>query len=469
MDTLNTVDLLALPVSEAALHALQELGRGPVSAEFARALELALSGADVWLAHDDAQGATRFLAALAIELSDAGTVLVVADTGRAAALRDALVRVARHADRPVADDGAIRVIDIAAVPDPSLEGVVAVLGLAGDHTPAVAALAEAAGIHPVVWAHAPELSAPAAESLVLVTLPEGTSAADATLRLILSRTSEGGVLVVAPDAEVVQAIASALDTAEVDSLVLDASATSPRRHALATRARRGEVEALIATDAALREIDGRGFSAVVCVTPPRNEAWVRRAARARQLLVIAPAEDAAFWAASAARAGRVLVDADLPDAEAASGRRLVRATRAVAGHADTSPDWHASRVQALLTEPGGLGVLAAALRVLLRHERQHAVAVAALSDHHAPASDLASSRSIPRPKAEAAAPKPADAVGAAADGPRKKRRRRRRRTPGGDPGAATTDGTPLDDEDGDEDDGPVEIDLTDLDAMLEVE
>ncbi len=471
MNATTRVDVLALPVSEAGLRAFQDLGRGPVSAEFAGAVESALCGQDAVVALEDPGAATRLLVGLAIELSDTGAVLVVVAVAEVDAMREAVARAARHAGRTLGDAGAVRVVDGGADTLP-LDGVVAVLGLLGDHTPAVSAAAEVLGIHPVLWAHAPDATRVTVERAYLAALTDGDSV-DAVVRVVAARSADAGLLVIVADADAVSTIAAGLASAELDALVLDVHATSPRRHAMATRARRGEVEALIATEDALRDLDGRGFGGVLFVSPSQGEAWVGRAARAREVTLLVPEADLAEWSEAVVRAGRAAVIRALPTDAQTEAKRLTRVRRAVGSHAGNPEPWHEARVRELLAAEGGVGVLAAALRVFLREEREHVVSVANLSEHHAPSTEPNAPRATPKPEAAKAA-EPATAA-SATDAPRKKRRRRRRRPAGEaasvDGAAAGADGDEGDDDDSPEavEDGPVEIDMADLDAVLEVE
>ncbi len=471
MNATTRVDVLALPVSEAGLRAFQDLGRGPVSAEFAGAVESALCGQDAVVALDDPGAATRLLVGLAIELSDSGAVLVVVAAAEVDAMREVVARAARHAGRTVGDAGAVRVVDGGADTLP-MDGVVAVLGLLGGHMPAVSAAADVLGIHPVLWAHAPDAARGAVERAYLVALPDGDSV-DAVVRVVAARPADAGMLVIVADADAVSTIAAGLASAEVDALVLDAHATSPRRHAMATRARRGEVEALIATEDALRDLDGRGFGGVLFVSPSQGEAWVRRAARAREVTLLVSEGELTEWSDAVIRAGRAAVISALPTNDQTEAKRLTRVRRAVGSHAGNPEPWHEARVRELLAAPGGAGVLAAALRVFLREEREHVVSVANLSEHHASSAEPNASRAAAEREApKAAEPAPAPA---ATDIPRKKRRRRRRR-PIGEAAPADGAATGADGEDSDDDespeaveDGPVEIDMADLDAVLDIE
>lgn len=467
MNATHRVDLLALPVSEAGLRAFQDLGREPVSAEFANAVEAALCGQDCVVSLSDPGAATRLLTGLAVELSDAGAVLVVTAADQVVGLRDTLQRAARHAGRTVSDTGAIRVVDGAAEVL-GWDGVVAVLGLVGDHTPAISAAAETLGVHPVIWAHAPESSGGAAERVSVIPLPDG-SLVDAAVRAVAARTGDSGLLVIVADGLVASAVAAGLEAWEIDALVLDAHATSPRRHAMATRARRGEVEALIATEDALRDLDGRGFGGVLFVSPPPGDTWVRRAARAREVALLVPEADVVAWGDACTRAGRVAVSGELATQAQAQARRISRVRRAVMAHDASDTSWHQARVKELLSAPEGVGVLAAALRVFLREEREHVVSVVNLSEHHGASSEPHAPRATPKPEPVKAVEPVAEA--AVGDGPRKKRRRRRRRpvgeaAPAAEVGSSEDEG---DDEDSSAEDGPVEIDMADLDAVREVE
>lgn len=456
---MGLVDVRALTVSEGAVRALLELGVAEVPAEVASAVDAAVAGDPVVRVGGlSADRIRAVLAVLATELAADGPVHVVGLDGPS---RDALTRAARVVSVPLRADG-----DAVRLGADEGEPRVHVSLTEGEPTGAR-------------WVGPGEASAGAGPVGEAIAVDAGVVLATAVAD-VLCAADDGASFVLVRDVAELSTVRGALAAAGLDVVLLDAgeadrSGPGGRRRAVAAGVRGGGADVLLGLAAGARDVDGRGFARVVWVGP-LTDGWRGRLGRCPRLVVIDVDLDVAATMEAGGVGGVALTPAVAPSpADARRVRRTRELATLTALPAVADPE-RAALVRALLETPAGEAVLTAAVAALLRAERARRAAVAALSGGFV-GRTAGEGRGEPTVAVEAPAAAPAVAPPAEGGG-KKKRRRRKRRKGGGRDGQAAATGAESDDGDAESDDaeaddptdeGPVELDLSDLDAVLEVE